>query len=103
MLLEHFKCTFGGIDSVVVGWDEVDVHMVALDRRFNGRGWIPAGIEIGKYVRECCNHGTIGFGWHGADKDGIQVVDVCHKHILHVAEGSYRESTGAVGLHHPDV
>ncbi len=43
-------------------------------------------IEVGKYVRECYNHGTIGFGRHGTDKDGIQVVDVCHKHILHVAE-----------------
>ncbi len=54
------------------------------------------GIEIGKYVIEHCNHGTIGFGRHGADKDGIQVIDVCKKHILHVAEGLDREGTGGV-------
>ncbi len=61
------------------------------------------GIEIGKYVREHCNHGTIGFGRHGADKDGIKVVDVCNKHILHFVEGLYGESIGAVGVHCPGV
>ncbi len=64
---------------------------------------MPAGIEIGKYVRERCNYGTISFGRHGADKDSILAVDVCHKHILHVVEGSYRESTGAVCVHCPGV
>ncbi len=31
--------------------------------------------------------------------DGIQVVDICLKHILHVAEGSYKEGTSAIGVH----
>jgi hypothetical protein len=67
-------------------------------------GCIPAGVEVGKDVRECCNHGTIDFGRCGADKDGIQVVNVCDKHILHVAEGLHGEgSTGAVGVHPPGV
>ncbi len=66
-------------------------------------GCIPMGVEDGKNVCECYNHGTIIFGRHDADKDGIQVVNVCHEHILHVAEGSYREGTSAVGVHRPGV
>jgi hypothetical protein len=66
-------------------------------------GPIPMGVEVGKNVRECCNHGTIGFGGHGVDNDRIQVIDVCHKHILHVVEGLYREGTSAVGVHLPGV
>ncbi len=64
-------------------------------------GAFPTGIEVGKTVRECCNHGTVGFGRHGVDKDDIQVVNVLHKHILHVAEGPHGEGTGAVGVHCP--
>jgi hypothetical protein len=70
-----------GVDLVIVGWDKVDVHMVALDVCFDSlgafivhnteRGRIPTGIEVRKNVCECHNHGTIVFGWHGADKDCI--------------------------------
>ncbi len=38
MLLEHSNHAFGGIDSVIVGWDEVDVHLVDLDVCFVGLG-----------------------------------------------------------------
>ncbi len=38
MLLERFNHAFGGVDSVIVGWDKVDVHMVASDVHFNGLG-----------------------------------------------------------------
>jgi hypothetical protein len=113
MLFESCNRAFGGVDPVIVGWDEVDVHMVASDVCFDclgafivhnvERGGIPAGIEVGKNVREHCNHGTIGFARHGVDKDGIQVVDICHKHILHVAEGLHGEGTGAIGVHCLDV
>ncbi len=113
MLFESCNCTFSGVDPVIVGWDKVDVHMLALDVCFNGLGafvvhnaelgHIPTGMEVGKNVREICNHGTIGFGRHGTDKDGIQVINVCHKHILHVAEGLHREGTGVVGVHCPSL
>jgi hypothetical protein len=66
-------------------------------------GCIPAGVEVGKNVCECCNHGTIVFGRHGTDKDGIHVINVHHKHILHVAEGSHGEGIGAVGVHCPGM
>ncbi len=48
MLLECNNCTFGSTDSVIVGWDEVDVHMVALDVRFDGLGaFIVHNVERG--------------------------------------------------------
>ncbi len=96
MLVGSCNCAFGGVDPVIVGWDKVDVHMVVMDVCFDSlgafvvhyleRGCVLAGVEDGKNVCECCNHSTIVFGRHGTDKDGIQVVNVCHKHILHVAE-----------------
>ncbi len=113
ILSECCNHAFGGVDLVIVGWDKEYVHMVASDVCFNGlgtfivhnveHGRIHMGVEVGKNVCERCNCGTIGFGRHGVDKDGIQVVDVCHKHILHVAEGLYGKGTGAVSVHHPGV
>jgi hypothetical protein len=66
-------------------------------------GCIHMGVEVGKNVGECCNHGTIIFGRHGVDKDGIQVINVCCKHILHDAEGLHGEGTGAIGVHRPGM
>ncbi len=48
MLLEHCNRAFCGVDSVIVGWDEVGVHMVALDMRINSLGaLIVHNIECG--------------------------------------------------------
>ncbi len=87
---------FVGVDLVIMGWDKGGVHTVALDVCFDSlgafivhyveHGCISAGIEVGENVHECCNHDNAIFGWHGADKDGIQVVNVDHKHILHVVK-----------------
>jgi hypothetical protein len=111
MLLESCNCTFGCVYPVIVGWDKVDVYMVALDMCFNGlgefivhyveHGHIPVGVDVSKNFCERYNHGIIGFGRHGMDKDGIKVVNVHHKHILHVVKGLHREGNGAVGVHHP--
>ncbi len=38
MLFESCNCMVGGVDPVIVGWDEVDVHVVVLDVCFNGLG-----------------------------------------------------------------
>ncbi len=113
MLIESCNCAFGGIDPVIVGWDEVDVHIVVSGVCFYGlgvfivhyveRGCIPVGIEVDKNVCECCNHGTIIFGRHGMDKDGIKVINAHHKHILHVAEGLHQECTSAISVHCPGV
>jgi hypothetical protein len=36
-------------------------------------------------------------------KDGIQVVNVHHKYILHVAEGLHGKGTSTIGVHHLGV
>ncbi len=38
MLLECCNRVFGSVDSVIVGWDKFNVHMVALDVHFDGLG-----------------------------------------------------------------
>ena len=96
MLFEGRDRAFGRIYSVIVGGDEVDVHVVAPDVGFNclgafvvhdiERGCISTGVEGREDVFESGNHRSIILGWHGADKDGIEVINIGHKHVLHVAE-----------------
>ncbi len=55
MLFESCNHAFGGVDPVIVGWDKVDVHMVALDVCFNGLGaFIVHNVERG-----CISAGAI--------------------------------------------
>ena len=51
-------------------------------------------LSLGAYPRvlgredvfESGNQCSIILGWHGADKDDIEVINIGHKHVLHVAE-----------------
>ncbi len=54
-------------------------------------GYIVTCTKVGKNVCESSNHGSVVLGWHGVHKDDIQVIDVCHKHILHVVEQLHQE------------
>jgi len=84
MLLEGSNRAFSCIDMVIVGGNEVDVHAVALDVGFNclgafvvhdiERGHISTGVEGRKDVFEVGNHCFIILGWHGTDKDDIEVI-----------------------------
>ena len=38
MFFEGADGTFGGIDAMVVRWDQLYLHFVFLDMRFNGLG-----------------------------------------------------------------
>jgi hypothetical protein len=38
-------------------------------------------------------------GRHWADNDGVEVIDVHNKDVLHIFEGPDRESTSAVSVH----
>jgi hypothetical protein len=52
MLLEHCNPAFGGSDTVIVGWDEVDVHMVALDVHFNSlEHSLSITLSVGEYLQ----------------------------------------------------
>ncbi len=96
MLFEGRDRAFGHIHSVMVGGDEVDVHVVAPDVGFNclgafvvhdiERGCISTGVEGCEDIFERGNHRSIILGWHGTDKDGIEVINIGPKYVLHVAE-----------------
>ncbi len=96
MLFEGCDRAFGHVYSVIVGWDKMDVHVVASDVGFDCLGAfvvhdiecgrISTGVEGYKDVFESGNHCSIILGWHNADKDGIEVINIGHKHVLHVAE-----------------
>ncbi len=96
MLFEGCDRAFGRIYLVTVGGDKVDVHVVSPDVGFDclgafivhdiERGRISTGVEGCEDVFESSNHCFIILGWHGADKDGIEVINLGHKHVLHVAE-----------------
>ncbi len=96
MLFEGRDRAFGRIYSVIVGGDEVDVHVVAPDVGFNCLGalvvhdiecgCISTGVKVCEDVFESGNHCSISPEWYGTDKDGIEVINIGHKHILHVAE-----------------
>ncbi len=47
--------------------------------------------------------GGIGSGRHGAYNDGIQIVYICNKNILHIFEGSNREGTSKIGVHRTGI
>jgi hypothetical protein len=78
---------------MVVGGDKVNVHVIFLNvcRDSFGAfvvhhvecGVIVRGSESGEDVGKCVNHGAIVLGGHGANKDGIEVIDIRHKNILH--------------------
>ena len=91
-----FECcdgALGSIDSMVVGGDKVNVHVIFSNVCRDGfgafvvhhveRGVIVAGSKSGKDVGECVDHGAIVLGGHGANKDGVEVIDIRHKNILH--------------------
>ncbi len=48
------------------------------------RMWALTALE--QDVCKSGNHRSIILGGHGADKDSIEVINVGHKYILHVAE-----------------
>ena len=96
MLFESRDGAFGRVYSMIVGRDEVDVHFVASDVGFDCLGAfivhdierrrISTGVEGREDACKSDNHRSIVLGGHGADKDSIEVVNIGHKHALHVAD-----------------
>ena len=37
--------------------------------------------------------------WHWADDDGVKVINVCDKNVLHILEGSNRKRPGDIRVH----
>ncbi len=47
-----------------------------------------AGCEGGKNFCEGGNLGNVVLGGHSMHNDGVEVVDLCHKYVLHEFEGA---------------
>ncbi len=87
---------FCGIDTVVVQWDQLDVHLVGSDVLLNCLGalvvhhiqcWLAiASTEYRKNFGEGCNEQGVGAGWHWLHNDCVKVIDVCNKDIFHDLE-----------------
>jgi hypothetical protein len=97
IFFESCNSRFGGIDPVIVGWDEGDIHMVASDVCFDSlgafvvhyieRGCITVGVDVGKNV---CEHQSWhhrfwkawhGQGWHSGCKHMPQTQIACCRKI----------------------
>jgi hypothetical protein len=118
MFLESCNRAFSSVDLVIVGVGKVDVHVVGSDLGFNGiwlfvvhdvnRGCIPMAVEGREDLYEGSIHrpiivGIRVFGRHGADKDSIEIINIHHKHRMHVMEWTHREGACAISVHCPGV
>ncbi len=108
MFLESGNGPFRSIDLVVVGGDKLNVHPVGTDVFFYGLGTfvvhdvegrlIVSHPEYGEDLGEGSNHGGVSAGRHWSDNDGVEVIDICHKDVLHVLEGPDGEGLGEVSV-----
>jgi len=109
VLLECCDGALGSVDPMVVGGDKVNVHVILANVHRDGLGafvihYIQCGVivvggESGKDVGEGIDHGAIILGGHGAHKDGVEVVNICNKNVLHRSEGADGEGTRKIGIH----
>ncbi len=73
---------------MVVGRDKVNVHFFGFNVRFHHflafivcgieDGLVSTSCEVGENIGEGGNHGSIVLGWHSANKDGVEVINVCN-------------------------
>ncbi len=109
VFLESGDGAFGGISSMVVRGDKLDVHSFGQDILLNcGRTlvahyvqcrMVASRFQYGDDFGKRLYHGSISTRRHGPDDDCIKFVDVCNKHILHTFKGAEREGTGDVSIH----
>ena len=96
MFFEGANGTFSGIDAMVVWWDQLNFHLVLFDVFLNGLGafmihdvehrQVLLCLQYVEDFREGGNDGCVGVVWHWADDDGVKVINVCGKNVLHVLE-----------------
>jgi hypothetical protein len=92
-----FKCgngTFSGVDMVVMWWDQLDDHLVGSDVLLNCLGalvvhhvqcrLVIASTDYCKHFGEDSNEQGVSVGWHWSHNDGIKVIAIWDKDILHV-------------------
>jgi hypothetical protein len=109
VFLESGDGAFSGIDSMIVGGDELDVDRFGPYVFLNRGGtlvvhhiqclMVASRFQYGDKFGEHLCHGSIGARRHGPDNDCIKIIDVGNKHVLHNFEGADREGAGDVGIH----
>jgi hypothetical protein len=109
MFFEGCNGLFGGIDIMTVWQDKLNVDLACFDVLFYRRRTfivhhiqcrvISLGTESCNDFNECCDHGCVSSSGHGMDNDGIQIIHIQNKHILHVFEELDGEGTGEIGVH----
>ena len=109
VLLECCDGALGGVDPMVVGGDKVNVHVILANVHRDSLGafivhYVQCGVivtggESGEDVGEGVDHGAIILGGHGAYEDGVEVVNVCHKNVLHRLEGADGGGARKIGIH----
>ncbi len=48
---------------------------------------------------ECVKEGCVGAGWHRADNDGVEVLNVRNKNVLHIIERMNRKRPSDIRVH----
>ena len=109
MFFEGANGTFGGIDAMVVRWDQLNLHLVLFDVFLNSLGaFVIHEVEHRlvlprlQNVEDFCeggNEGCVNAFWHWADDDGVKVIHVCDKNVLHVLERSNRKRSSDICVH----
>ena len=100
---------FSSIDMMVLRWDQLNFHLVLFGVFLNGLGaFIIHDVEH-RLVLPCLQNvedfheggdeGCASTVWHWVDDDGIKVINVCNKNVLHILEGSNRKHPGDICVH----
>ena len=100
---------FSSIDMMVLRWDQLNFHLVLFGVFLNGLGaFIIHDVEH-RLVLPCLQNvedfheggdeGCASTVWHWVDDDGIKVINVCNKNVLHILERLNRKSSGDICVH----
>ncbi len=109
MFLESTDGPFCGVDAMIVRRDQLDFHLVETDVLFDCLRafiihdvWCRLVVPSSKNIEDVCEggyEGCVGLGRHWVGDDGIEVIDIHNKDVLHILEGPDRESTSEVCVH----
>ena len=96
MFFEGVNGTFCIIAMMVVQWDQLYLHLLLFDVFLNGLGaFVIHDIEHRlvlvllclQNVEDFCegsDERCISVVWHWVDHNGIKVINVCNKYVLHI-------------------
>ena len=91
---------------MVVRWDQLYMHLVLFYVFLSGFGalvihdvehWVVLScLQNMEDFHEGSDKGCVSAVWHWANHDGIKVINICNKYVLHIFEGSNRKHPGDI-------